>query len=135
MATELSVILGSGLNPLKQFVPLNPVNNERWLKGTSSVIINPEDFSAGGSGLVTPLSLTGTAIRLPTTPLEYRRAISVSNNNTVHTIFIGFDPALTSSTGFPILPEGQLSMDINAEVILYGVTGGPTINVRVLELR
>jgi len=135
MATELSVILGSGLNPLKVSCPINKVNNERWIKGVSSVIINPEDFSAGGSGLVTALNLTGTAVSLPTTPLPKRRALSVSNNSTAQTIFIGFDPGITPSTGFPILPNGQLSMDINSEVILYGVTNGPTVDVRVLELR
>lgn len=134
MAYESSAIVGSGINPLKKDVCVNKITGERHLRGTQVVVVNPEDASAGCSGLVTPITLTGTTAQIPTTPLKYRRAISICNNSPTDTIFIGFDPGLTTGTGFPILPRSQLNMDINGQVIVYGVSGGTSTDVRILEL-
>jgi hypothetical protein len=134
MAFESSAIVGSGINPLKKDLCINKITGERHLRGTQVVLINPEDASAGCSGLVTRLTLTSTAAQLPTTPLKYRRAISICNNSATDTIFIGFDSGVDTGTGFPILPRSQLNMDINGQVIVYGISGGTSTDVRILEL-
>ena len=134
MAFESSAIVGSGINPLKKDLCVNQTTGERYLRGTQVVVVNPEDASAGCSGLVTTTTLTGSTVQLPLTPLKYRRAISICNNSATDTIFIGFDPGLTTGTGFPILPRSQLNMDINGQVIVYGVSGGTSTDIRVLEL-
>ena len=53
MAYEATSIVGSGINPLKKQLPVNATTNRRNLRGTSVVLINPEDASAGGSGVTT----------------------------------------------------------------------------------
>ena len=77
MAREASVIVGSGINPLKKDVCVNNTTKERHLRGTATVILNPEDASAGCSGLASPLTLGTATVQLPSTPLKYRRAISI----------------------------------------------------------
>jgi len=134
MAHEASVILGSGINPLKKGVPTNGTTHESHIRGTNVVLANPEDCSAGGSGLVTAVTLGGTVVKLPTTPLKYRRAISVLNNSTGDTVYIGFNPALTTGTGWPLAAGGSISFDMNGEVLLYGLSSGTSTDVRILEL-
>ncbi len=134
MAREGSTIVGSGINPLKKNVCVNQTTKERHLGGTQVIVVNAEDASAGCSGLVTTMTLGGTAMKLPITPLEYRRAISICNNSLADTIFIGFDPGLTTGTGFPVLPRSQLNLDINGQVLVYGISSGTSTDVRILEL-
>jgi hypothetical protein len=133
MAHESSVIVGSGLNPLKDTTPVNATTNERHLRGTQVVVVNPEDGSAGGSGLVTAVSVSSTAVKLPTTPLVYRRAVAVANQSTSVTLYIGFSPDTTTANGFPIGPGATMPMDVNAEIEIYGIADS-TVDVRVLEL-
>tara|TARA_R110000824_G_scaffold208303_1_gene393884 strand:- start:784 stop:1191 length:408 start_codon:yes stop_codon:yes gene_type:complete len=134
MAHEASIIIGSGISPLKKDVPANNTSHESHLRGTNVVLINPEDCSAGGSGLVTALTLTATVAKLPITPLKYRRAVSVLNNSTADTVYVGFDPAMTTATGWPLSAGGSISFDLNGEVLLYGVSSGSATDVRILEL-
>lgn len=136
MAYESSIIVGSGQNPLKQsdgqLCP-NPITKERHLRGTQVVLINPEDASAGGSGLATQVTVGTSPIKLPTAPLKYRRAIAIHNNDSTNPIYIGFSSDVTTGTGFPIAAGACLPMDINGAVEVYGISGG-SIDVRILEL-
>lgn len=134
MAHEASIIVGSGINPLKKDVLANETTHERHLRGTNVVLLNPEDGSAGGSGLVTAMTVGGTAVKLPTTPLKYRRAVSVYNGTTGDILYVGFSPDLTTGTGWPIVAGASLALEINAEVLLYGVSDGTSTDVRILEL-
>jgi hypothetical protein len=135
MAREASVIVGSGINPLKKDVCINDTTHERHLRGTSTVILNPEDASAGCSGLVTVLTVGGTAVKLPSVALKYRRAITIFNNdNGLEILYIGFDPTLSTGAGFPIQAGSSISMDINGQVVVYGISDGSDIDVRILEL-
>lgn len=133
MAREASVIVGSGINPLKKDVCVNNTTGERHLRGTAVVILNPEDGSAGCSGLVTAVTLGITAVQLPSTPLKYRRAISICNNS-AETIYIGFDPGVVTGTGWPIPAGTAISLDINGQVLVYGVGASNSLDVRILEL-
>jgi len=134
MAHEASIIIGSGIGPLKKEVPVNSTSHESHIRGTNVVLINPEDCSAGGSGLVTATTLGGTVTKLPITPLKYRRAISVMNNSTGDTVYVGFDPAMTTATGWPLGAGACISFDLNGEVLLYGISSGSSTDVRILEL-
>jgi hypothetical protein len=133
MAHESSVIVGSGLNPLKDTTPVNATTNERHLRGTQVVVVNPEDGSAGGSGLVTAVTVSTLATKLPLTPLVYRRAIALANQSQSVTLYIGFGPEVTTSNGFPIGPGATMPMDINGEIEVYGIANS-SVDVRVLEL-
>lgn len=133
MAFESSVIVGSGIAPLKKHLPINAKSHERHLRGTQVVLINPEDSSAGGSGIVTAVTVGSSAVKLPTTPLVGRRAMAVFNASTSVTLYVGFDPNVTTGTGWPVPPSTSLPMDLNAQVELYGIAAS-SIDVRVLEL-
>ncbi len=134
MAREGSIIVGSGTNPLKKNVCTNNTSQERHLGGTQTIVINPEDASAGCSGLVTAITLTGTAVKLPTKPLKYRRALSVCNNSATDTIYIGFDDSLTTGTGWPMAAKTTISLDVNGDILVWGVSDGVSTDVRILEL-
>jgi hypothetical protein len=134
MARESSVIVGSGINPLKKDVCPNNTTKERHLRGTNTVILNPEDASAGCSGLVTAVTLGASTVQLPTAPLPYRRAISICNNSTSATVYIGFDVGVTTGTGWPIAPGSAISLDINGDVKVYGASDSAGTDVRILEL-
>lgn len=135
MAREASVIVGSGIGPLKQAVTTNETTHEKHLRGTSVVVLNPEDGSAHGSGLASSLTLGTLAIKLPSVGMPYRRAMSIMNNDGSNkVIYIGFDPSLNSGNGWPIAAGGSISLEINAEVVVYGITAGSNIDVRILEL-
>jgi len=134
MAHEASVIIGSGIGPLKNKVPYNTTSKERHLRGTATVILNPEDASAGYSGLVTAITLGGTAVQLPSTPLKYRRAISICNNSATDNIYFGFDSSVTTGLGWPIPAKGTVSLDINGDVHVWGISDAASTDVRILEL-
>lgn len=133
MATESSIIIGSGLNPRKLQVPLNSVSQEAHLRGTDVIVINPEDSSAGRSGLVTAMTVGAISTQIPPTPLKYRRALAVRNNSTTDVLYISFDPSVSTGNGFPIKPGESLPMDMNAGLQLWGVSNG-SADIRILEL-
>ena len=132
MAHESTAIVGSGIAPLKKQLLVNPTTQERHLRGTQVVVVNPEDGSAGGSGLVTAVSVGATAVKLPTTPLRGRRAIAVFNNSSAP-LYVGFSPNVTTGNGWPIPAGSSLPMDINGQVELYGIASS-TLDIRILEL-
>jgi hypothetical protein len=136
MATESSVIIGSGLNPKKLQVPLNSVSHEAHLRGTDVVVINPEDSSAGRSGLVTQINVGTSAVQIPTIPLKYRRALSIRNNSSTAKVYIGFGPDVTTGAGFPLNPGEALPLEFNAAIPIWGISdaNGGNADVRVLEV-
>ncbi len=136
MAREASVIVGSGIGPLKKDLCPNATTQERHLRGTNVVLLNPEDGSAGCSGLVTAITVGTTTVKLPTTPLKYRRALSICNNSTDLNaiLYIGFDPGVETGTGFPIPPGATLPLQANGQVEVYGVGAIAGTDIRVLEL-
>lgn len=133
MAREATIIIGSGINPLKKDVPYNSTSQERHLRGTATVLLNPEDASAGGSGLVTQITVGTTVTKLPPTPLVYRRGLAIFNNDNNRTLYIGFDPSITTGTGWPVPPGTSLPMDVNGQIEVYGIAD-QDVDIRILEL-
>lgn len=133
MANESSIIVGSGLNPLKRLIPDNSISHERHIRGTNTVVINPEDSSAGGSGLVTMKTVGALPTKMPTTSLRNRRAIAIYNNSSSVTLYLGFDSSVAISNGWPLPPGASIPFDMNAEIEIYGVASS-NVDVRILEL-
>lgn len=135
MAYEVSSIPGSGLNPSKQAIPTHPKTGERSLRGTSVVVLNPEDNSAGIGGAVSQVTIaSGVPAKLPTAPLTYRRAISVRNfNPSTGTLYVGFTSGVTTANGFPLEAGESLPMEINGAIEIWGAAN-VSIDVRIIEL-
>lgn len=92
-------------------------------------------LDATGSGFtVNAVSVTATATKLPTTNLDNRKAMIIRNFSKDNIIYIG-DSAVTTTTGFPILPYESIPFDINAGANLYAICEtGLTADVRTLEV-
>lgn len=135
MAYESSVLIGSGLNPLKYEVPVNPRSQERHLRGSDVVVLNPEDASAGIGGAVTQITMSsGVPVKLPTTPLQYRRALSIRNfNSSTGTLYVGFTSGVTVADGFPLDAGESLPMQMNGAIEVWGITD-VAVDVRIIEL-
>ena len=133
MAQESSVIVGSGLNPVKYAIPFNSRSNERHLRGSDVVVVNPEDASAGLSGLASRVILAGGAAQqLPNSPLTYRRAVSVRNNSAA-TLYVGFTSAVSTATGYPLASGQSLPLQVNGAIRIWGIADS-AVDVRIIEL-
>lgn len=133
MANESSVVVGSGLNPLKRLIPDNSISHERHIRGTNTVVINPEDSSVGGSGLVSMKTVGSIPTKLPTTSMRHRRAIAIYNNDSSVTLYLGFDSSVAVANGWPLPPGASIPFDMNADIEIYGVASS-NVDVRILEL-
>lgn len=86
-----------------------------------------------GLVLSTAMTATGTAAALPTTPIANRRSLMIFNNDSTLTVFIG-GVGLTASNGLPVLAQTYSpSIDAGKNMILYVITSGGSVNIRVLE--
>jgi hypothetical protein len=134
MAYESSVIIGSGLNPPKLNVPFNFRSKERHLRGTDVVVINPEDSSVGIGGAITQVTVNTTAMKLPTTPLKYRRSLAIRNCNTGSgTVYLGFAPSIVVADGYPLDPGESFPMQINGAIEVWGIAD-VDVDVRIIEV-
>jgi hypothetical protein len=105
----------------------------RVRQGTASVIVNPEDFSVAIGIRQQAVTVGSSATALPTSPLEFRRAIVIHNLGTA-SIFIGGSD-VTLANGLPLLAGEKISFDIQGtpNVAIFGIAAGDT-DVRILEV-
>jgi len=70
--------------------------------------------------------------------LQDRNGVSILNNSTTDTLYVGFTSSLTIAAGIlagtPIPPGSSIGLDIAAGVTLYGISDGADIDVRLLEV-
>jgi hypothetical protein len=101
--------------------------------GTGSVILNPEDFSVFLGVRAQAISVGGSVVPLPTSPLENRRALAIHNNGP-GILYIG-DINVTTLTGYPLAVNEKIGLDItgNDNVIIYGVSDSIS-DARIFEL-
>ena len=138
------VISGSGTTPfLNNHTALDtditrdrfPGNSSRHntKRGLGTAIINPEDFSVHFGLNQQSISVSTSAVALPGSPLEYRRAL-VIHKECPDILYIGRSN-VTTANGFPIAVDEKIAIDIqgNVSVTVYGVSEG-TSDVRLLEL-
>lgn len=57
--------------------------------------------------------LTGSATKVPTTTMSNRNAIGITNLGP-NTIYCGWNTTVTTATGFPVIANASLSVDIVA---------------------
>lgn len=78
----------------------------------------------------------GTAVPLPATSLNERKCLAISNQSGA-TIYIGGTTVTGgSSKGYPMVDQGEISMDASdrAVVYAYNPTGSTLSGVHVLEI-
>mgnify|MGYP001564963433 CR=1 FL=1 len=111
----------------------NSKNELRTRVGDGAIILNPEDFSVSIGLRTQAITVGGTAVPLPSNPMEYRRALVVHNNGS-STIYLG-DSTVTTTNGMPLLASEKIAFDIqgNPNVVVYAVSAS-SVNVRIMEL-
>lgn len=85
--------------------------------------------SYGASSVVSTAG--GTAI---VSNLTQRRRILIRNNGTA-IVYIGFDSSVTTSNGFPIMPQDSLELGgefASRKPAIYGIAASGTQDVRYL---
>jgi len=133
MAIESSVIVGSGIGPLKKEVCPN-AQGQRRIRGTNVVCLNPEDASAGCSGVVTQVTVGTTPVRLPTVAMASRRALSIRNNSALNTLYLGFNSTVTTANGFPLRAGESIPFDFTASIMIFGIADNAGTDVRIIEV-
>lgn len=97
--------------------------------------IRPQGLSVAGE--VTVISVSTSAVKLPTTALTDRNAISIHNKSASTTLYIGFSSSVTaddtSTGGWEVPPGNYFNTDVTPDVEIWGISTA-AITVKVLEL-
>ena len=112
------------------------VDNDRKLnarRGAGVVTLNPEDHSVHLGLGQQNITVSSSALPLPASPLDSRRALVIHNNGP-DILYIG-GSNVTTANGFPMAVNEKIAIDIqgNTNVWVYGVSAG-TSDVRLMEL-
>ena len=86
---------------------------------------------AGQIKQATAVTVTTAATLIPTTALTGRRSTVIHNNGAV-VVYLG-NSSVTTADGLPISPNEKFSLDLDANVLLYGIVVTGTCELRVLE--
>lgn len=150
MAHSSTVTFGSGLLP--HIADYHPITSGLWQAGTYPqpreregevrrlgnvtpiAILNMEDSSAHFGLRVTQISVSASALPLPGSSLEHRRAIAIQNLGP-GTLYIGDSANVTTADGYPLAANTnkEIAFDIKGNVRIYGISDG-TSDVRILEV-
>lgn len=90
-----------------------------------------EIFYKGSTVLSGAVSVGTSATALPASALSGRRVLWVYNNGS-STIYLG-SAAVTTASGFPLLPNQSASFEVGA-LALYGRVASGTVEARVMEI-
>ena len=143
MNYEYATAIGSGTTPFIQNGPVHDLNNAypvpdqrsalKTRRGEGAVILNPEDFSINIGLSTGAITVATSALPLPATPLEYRRALVVHNAGNVD-VFLG-GSNVTVANGMPLAAGEKIAFDIqgNPNVVVYAICATSS-DVRVMEL-
>jgi hypothetical protein len=77
--------------------------------------------------------------------LTDQNGVSVRNNSTSGILYVGFKSTITAANtavvgvadlnaAMPIVPGASMGIDIQAGVTLYGVSDGPDLDIRIMQL-
>lgn len=122
--------------------------------GAAKFAINAKGIAAGEAEvkIAGATVADNSGILIDTTPrlifpvsLTDRNGVSVLNNSTTSTLYVGFKSTITTgnsatvgvpdqNAGTPIPPGSSIGLDIAAGLALYGVSDGNDIDVRLLEV-
>ena len=100
---------------------------------TPQPVTNVNINALAGVGLTSLVTVGGTAVPLPATPVANRRSMIIFNNDATNIVYIG-GPNVTTANGLPILPQSfSPSIDAGNNMIIYAISGG-SVDVRVMEI-
>lgn len=92
------------------------------------------DIESLRTGVITStVPVSTSAIALPATALRGRKVIVITNTSST-TIYIG-DSSVTTANGLPLIENQSFAADITDAIVLYGIAGSGSNDVRVLELQ
>ena len=94
-------------------------NNQLWLGLIIRNTLTPNTVTVSTS-----------AVPIPATPLSKRRILSIMNIST-NVVYVG-DSAVTTSNGFPLYPRAVIQINIEDDVVVYGISTGSS-ELRILE--
>lgn len=119
--------------PIGAYPGAHSKNELRTRVGDGAIILNPEDFSVSIGLRTQAITVGGTAVALPSNPLEYRRALVVHNNGS-SVIYLG-DSSVTTSNGMPLAAGEKIAFDIQGtpNVAVFAISAS-SVDVRVMEL-
>lgn len=79
------------------------------------------------------LTITTSAVAIPTTPLAKRLSLIIMNNSTSGQILYLGDATVTSVNGFPLYPRASILIQLEDEAEIYGIASAADADIRVLE--
>jgi len=77
-------------------------------------------------------SIGTSAVAIPATALTKRKSITVYNNDSGLTLYLGAS-AVTTSTGLPVLPGAYVTLELGPTLTIYGIVASGSVDVRSLE--
>jgi hypothetical protein len=144
MNTIYPTILGSGTTPTVQDGPVHNItagtfplpaqrDQLRSRQGEGAVILNPEDFSVSVGLSQAAITVDTTAVALPESPLENRRALVVHNSSNGD-VYLG-NASVTTANGLVLAAGEKIAFDIQGtpNVKIYAIAAS-SLEVRILEL-
>lgn len=144
MSREYTAVIGSGQTPhVAHALPYSvtegtyPVpdqrTNLRTRLGEGVIVLNPENHSVSIGLGTQAIEVTSSAVPLPATPLENRRAVVLHNVGPA-ILYIGASN-VTTANGIPLAVDEKIAFDVQGtpNVTIYGVSAG-TSDVRIMEL-
>jgi hypothetical protein len=80
------------------------------------------------------VAVSTTAVQLTAAESDSRvgESVAVTNTHASATVYLG-GAGVTSSTGFPLVAGGSLSVDLDGTETLYGITASGSVTVGVLR--
>lgn len=96
--------------------------NQLWLGLITRNIIKQSSTTIGTS-----------ATALPASPLSKRRSMFIFNNSTSGQILYIGNSSVTTSDGFPIYPRGNMQINIEDSVVIYGIASASGAIILCLE--
>ena len=79
----------------------------------------------------TATTISATATAIPANAANGRKSIMLHNAGS-NTIYLGH-ATVTTSNGLPLEPSEKLAIDLDKEVVIYGIVATSTENIRSLE--
>ena len=73
------------------------------------------------------------AVPIPTTLLDKRITLLIINVSTGGEILYIGDSSVTTADGFPIYPRASIKIEIEDDIILYGIGSGAATLIRIIE--
>lgn len=79
------------------------------------------------------ITVGGTAVKLPTSPLSKRKSLLITNYSTGGQILYLGDSTVSTSDGFPLTPRASILLNIEDDIDVYGIASASGADIRIFE--